>query len=231
MNASRDVWAVVPVKEFEGAKCRLATRYSPEFRRELARAMLEDVLQALAAVPAIAGIVVVSADRSVHSLIKRFGLRIFEDDACAGHTAAVMAAARRLANEGRYAMLTVPGDIPAVTATEIASLLSLHQGTSAFTIAPSHDRRGSNAIVVSKPDAVTLAFGDGSFVRHLAAARTVGIEPAIASLAGVAVDIDNPADLARLRRGPMGVRTSAFLSACLPSVSAGEAPAVPHSIP
>ena len=38
-----------------------------------------------------------------------------------------MAAARRLAAEGRGAMLTLPGDIPLVTAAEIERLIAAHR--------------------------------------------------------------------------------------------------------
>ena len=42
------VWAAVPVKEFTGAKQRLAALLTPEQREMLAATMLEDVLAALA---------------------------------------------------------------------------------------------------------------------------------------------------------------------------------------
>ena len=108
-----------------------------------------------------------------------------------------MAAARRLARDGRASMLTLPGDIPLVTAGEIAELIAAHQPAPSFTIAPSHDEQGSNAVLLSPPDAVTLRFGDDSFFPHLAAAEARGIRPTIVRLPGIALDIDNPADLAR----------------------------------
>ena len=93
-------------------------------------------------------------------------------------------------------MLTLPGDIPLVTAAEIERLIAAHLPAPSFTIAPSHDEMGSNAILMSPPDAVTLRFGDDSFRPHLAAARAAGIEPTVVNLPGIALDIDNPADLA-----------------------------------
>ena len=43
-----EVWAAVPVKEFTGAKQRLAALLTPAQREILAATMLEDVLAALA---------------------------------------------------------------------------------------------------------------------------------------------------------------------------------------
>ena len=54
------IWAVVPVKETEAAKQRLALVLPAVQRQALALAMLEDLLAALAEVPAIAGIALVN---------------------------------------------------------------------------------------------------------------------------------------------------------------------------
>src|SRR6185503_6981278 len=112
-----------------------------------------------------------------------------------GHTAVVRAAARRLAKEGRSGMLQLPSDIPLATPDEISLLLLKHQNAPAFTIVPSHDEYGSNAVLVSPPDAVPLTFGDDSFFPHLRTARSFGIEPLIVRLPGISYDIDHPIDL------------------------------------
>ena len=97
-------------------------------------------------------------------------------------------------------MLTVPGDVPLATADEIARLIAAHRPAPSFTIAPAHDEQGSNAILMSPPDAVPLRFGDDSYFPHLAAARACGIEPTVVRLPGLAFDIDNPDDLAHFAR-------------------------------
>jgi len=57
-----DVWACVPVKEFTGAKQRLASLLTPVQREILAETMLEDVLSALAGATRLAGILVNTVD-------------------------------------------------------------------------------------------------------------------------------------------------------------------------
>lgn len=209
MAESADIWAVVPVKDTGSAKQRLAPALPPELRQALALAMLEDVLAALAAVPGLAGRLLVTTDKAALALAARYDFIAMAEGAAGGHTGAVTAAARRLAAEGRGGMLTVPGDIPLVTADEIAQLLSAHRQAPSFTIAPSHDEKGSNAILMSPPDAVPLRFGDDSFFPHLAAARARGIAPTVLHLPGIALDIDNPTDLAHFLR--LGSRTRAGL--------------------
>jgi 2-phospho-L-lactate guanylyltransferase len=110
-------------------------------------------------------------------------------------------------------MLTLPGDIPLVTAAEIGRLLQAHRDPPSFTIAPSHDEKGSNAIIVSPPGAVTLRFGDDSFFPHLAAAAAGGIAPQVLHLPGIALDIDNPADLAHFAGLGSHTRAGLWLAA------------------
>ncbi|MGD9615588.1 MAG: 2-phospho-L-lactate guanylyltransferase [Alphaproteobacteria bacterium] len=214
MIDAADIWAVVPVKDTAAAKTRLAPALPAELRQGLALAMLEDVLAALAEARGLAGRLLVTTDPAARELASRYGAHCLADGARDGHTGAVAAAARHLAAEGCGAMLTLPGDIPLVTAAEIERLIAAHLEASrwpapSFTIAPSHDEMGSNAIILSPPDAVPLRFGDDSFRPHLAAAWASGIEPTVVKLPGIALDIDNPADLAHFSQ--LGSRTRAGL--------------------
>jgi 2-phospho-L-lactate/phosphoenolpyruvate guanylyltransferase len=187
------VWAAVPVKEFAGAKQRLAPLLTEAQRQALASAMLEDVLSALAVAP-LAGIMVNTVDPLATELAHRYGARVVTESARDGHTAAVTAMARILAAEG-HDMLTVPGDIPRVTAAEIAAVIEAAKPAPSITIVPAHDERGSNAILCSPPLVMPLRFGDDSFLPHLAAARALNIEPTIVKLPGIALDIDQPEDV------------------------------------
>lgn len=204
-----DIWAAVPVKEFVGAKQRLAALLTPQQRQALAAAMLEDVLAALAATP-LAGIMVNTVDPVATGLARRYGALVVTDGARDGHTGAVMAMARILDAEGRAGMLTVPGDIPRVTSAEIAAVIEARRPAPSLTIVPAHDERGSNAMLCSPPTVMPLRFGDDSFLPHLATARALGIEPTIVKLPGIALDIDQPADLEALRRATPHMATRAI---------------------
>src|SRR5437016_6953886 len=208
-----DLCAVVPVKELDRAKERLAPVLPPEQRRALMLAMLEDVLTALAATSGLGGLAVVTVDIEARRLATRYGARLIEVGARDGHTGAVTAAARLLAAEQRSGMLTLPGDIPLVTRSEIARLLAAHLPAPSFTIVPSHDERGSNAIACSPPDAVPLRFGEDSFYPHLQAAEACGIQPNVLHLPGIGLDIDNPEDLVSFMRIESTTRARAVLAA------------------
>jgi 2-phospho-L-lactate/phosphoenolpyruvate guanylyltransferase len=207
------IWAVVPVKEFEGAKQRLSSALSPDERRLLATTMLEDVLEAVSAVRELAGVLVVTVDPVASSLAMRYGGRVVTEGAREGHTGAVTAAVGLLVREGQGGMMTMPGDIPRLSPAEIAATLAAHQAAPSFTIVPAHDDLGSNTIVCSPPDAVPLRFGEDSFYPHLDAARANGIEPLVARHPGIGMDIDNTVDLVTFLRmsPPVRTRTLTFL--------------------
>jgi len=207
------MWAVVPVKELDRAKERLAPLLSTELRRALMLTMLEDVLAALAEAPGLEGLAIVTVDPAARQMAMRYGARIIEAGARDGHSGAVAAAARLLAEEGQPGMLTLPGDIPLVTPGEIIRLLAAHRLAPAFTIAPSRDERGSNAIVCSPPEAVPLRFGEDSYFPHLRAAEACGIRPTVQRLPGIALDVDTPEDLAAFALVPSPTRARALLAA------------------
>jgi 2-phospho-L-lactate guanylyltransferase len=210
-RSRRDIWAVVPVKEFARAKQRLAAILSPRLRQDLAAAMFEDVIQALSASRALAGIVVVTVDPTASAIALRYGAKIWTDAAREGHTGAVTWAAHRLAaNES--AMLTMPGDIPHVTAADVVDVLAAHPDGAAFTIVPAWDERGSNAILCSPADLVPLRFGSDSFFPHLAAARALGLEPTVVRNDSIALDLDEPAELSRFMEKQSRTRTWELLN-------------------
>src|SRR5450755_3146159 len=194
-----DIWAVIPVKEFDGAKHRLSGLLSPPERRLLAETMLTDMLDAVAGSRLLAGVMIVTLDPHATALGKKIGARIVTEGARDGHTGSVNAGRRLLAGEGRGGMITMPGDIPATRAGEIDAVLSAHLAAPSFTISPA--------------ESVPLRFGDNSYFPHLDAARLQGIEPTVIRQPGIAVDIDHPVDLALFLRLPQsaGTRTRTLL--------------------
>ena len=130
--------------------------------------MLEDVLAALAGARRLGGILVNTVDPRAAALAERYGARVVTDGARDGHTGAVMGMARVLAAERPWRMLTLPGDIPRVTAggDRYGGCVAAARQPS-FTIVPAHDELGSNAVLCAPPVAVPLRFGDDSYFPHL----------------------------------------------------------------
>ena len=192
----------VPVKDLVNAKQRLVPALSPPERRELARAMLEDVLEA--AVAALPGaVLVVTTDPQVQALARAAGALCLTESANRGHTAAVAFAQREAIARGAARFLTLPGDVPCVTAQEIAVLCAALAESPGVVFVPSRSGKGTNAALLAPPDAMPLTFGEPSFENHLKTARAAGLAPRVLELPGISLDVDAPDDLpVLLERGP-----------------------------
>jgi 2-phospho-L-lactate guanylyltransferase len=205
------LWALVPVKNLQDAKQRLAHVLSANERRALFDAMLEDVLSVLSRCRELAGVALVTRDPRAAELALRYGARVLEEPENRGHTAASSFGARVLAEEGAAGMLQLPADIPLINTQDVDSLLRAHGDAPAVTLAPSRNERGSNAVACSPPEVLPLRFGEDSFIPHLERARSLGIEPAVVRRAGLALDVDTPEDLQAFLAAPSATRSYAYL--------------------
>lgn len=204
-----DVLAAVPVKDLVNAKQRLVPFLDGAQRRALARAMLEDVLAALAA--ALPGdVVVVTTDAEVMEVAARFGARCLVERANRGHTEAVGFAQADAVARGAARFLTIPGDVPCVTAEEIATMCGGRDA--GVTFVPSMSGFGTNGVLLAPPDAMPLKFGEPSFDNHLLAARQRGLATVIRDLPGLGLDIDTPEDLALLLARGTRTRSAVLVS-------------------
>ena len=192
--------AVLPIKQLENAKQRLAGLLSADERRQLFKAMVEDVLTAAEACPLIDDLIVVTNDAAVAELGRGFGAEIWAEPDSPGLIEAVTMAGQKLAEAGVSTMVFLPGDVPLVTADELDMVLEGFGAAAEaeFLIVPASDLGGSNCVACSPPDCMTFGFGEDSFRRHLAIARDLGLNPIVAKLPGIGLDIDVPADLAEL---------------------------------
>ena len=213
--ASRAVWAVVPVKRFEYAKSRLGGVLSPAARRDLAVAMLADVLDALRATAALEGVVVVTAQTEAAMMARTRGFDAIDDPMEAGVNAAV-AAGLAYVQSRQGAALVTPADIPLVTSAEIGEAIDVLE-RSAVAIAPAARDGGTDLLALARADLIAPSFGPDSAASHAAAARARGVEPAFLALAGATRDIDTPEDLAALRR--IGERWTRPPLACFRALS------------
>jgi len=194
------VSVVVPFRG-AGGKHRLAPL--PEgARRELALAMLGDVLQACVSVGATT---VVSNDGPAAELAAELGASVLGDPG--GGQGAAVTAALALVAEGP--VLVVNADLPLVRPADLLALLAaVPPGGLAF--APAADGT-TNALALASAGLFAPLYGRGSAARFAAHADLLGRSAAAAPLPGLAADVDTLEDLDRI--GPRaGARTRAALA-------------------
>lgn len=196
---------LVPVKYLSNAKQRLADVLDQPARTRLALAMLEDVLDTVAACGADDASVVTSDPFAVE-MAARLKFEVMRDDANRSETDAIAMATQACEARGIETTLVIPGDIPLIEADDIRAIYSrAPEGGS--VLVPSSDERGTNAVLRRPPALFPLRFGNDSFVPHLAAARATGRDSVVLSLPRIALDIDTPEDLRRLAEAPGSKRS------------------------
>jgi 2-phospho-L-lactate guanylyltransferase len=191
--------AVLPVKRFAAAKQRLAAGVDEQRRRQLVEAMVADVLAAIGRARTIERTIVVTGDPIAQELAAEAGAEIVPDPADAGHIEAAQAGIARAEAEGARCVVLLPGDCPLLDPRELDRLLT-GVPDHYVGIVPDRHGPGTNALVLSPPDAIVPSFGEGSCARHVAAARQAGIPFEVEKLATLGLDLDTPADIIALTR-------------------------------
>jgi 2-phospho-L-lactate guanylyltransferase len=191
--------AVLPVKHFDDAKQRLATGIDDTRRRDLAAAMVADVLEAIGQARTIEHTIVVTGDPIAKGLAADVGAEVVPDPTDTSHVRAVLAGIARAEADGAECVVLLAGDCPLLDPRELDRLLT-GLPTPYVGIVPDRHGTGTNALVLSPPSAIVPAFGEGSCARHVALAREAGIPFGVEELASLGLDLDTPADVIALTR-------------------------------
>ncbi|HZQ69037.1 MAG TPA: 2-phospho-L-lactate guanylyltransferase [Terriglobales bacterium] len=201
---------LVPVKNLSSAKQRLASILDQPSRTELAQSMLFDVLEALAAWPNRPEVAVVSSDPFALELADHFRFVVIPDNQNISETDAIEMATEVCVERGVESTVVIPGDIPLIQSWELEKILELAPKEGSVLV-PAADGRGTNAAFRRPANLFPLRFGNDSFKPHRAAATATGKPCIIVSLPGIALDVDNPSDLAQLLAAPGNTRTQKLL--------------------
>lgn len=187
---------VIPFRS--GGKSRLPE----ELRREVALAMLGDVVEAAIAV---ADVRVVSDDPAGGLVAEALGATVV-DDPGGGQGAAVGAA---LAGTDGVC-LVVNADVPRVRSSDLAALaVPPRLGRVSLVAAPDGT---TNALGLPYPEVFRPLYGAGSVRRFEAHAAALGLDWEELALPNLVEDVDTGADLSRIGRHG-GTRTRALVGA------------------
>ncbi len=179
------VAVLLPVKAFSDAKLRLASALDPAQRRALARAMATHVLEAAQDLP----VAVVCDDTEVADWARgHHALVVWEPER--GLNRAVEAGVERLATEGARRVVVAHADLA------LAGDLGWVGAFADITLVPDSRDDGTNVACVPVGVGFTFSYGPGSFARHSAEARRLGLALRVVREPRLGRDVDLPSDLA-----------------------------------
>ncbi len=203
---------LLPIKNLENAKQRLAGILSPEQRFGLAQAMLADTMRAIQGVRAADKIFVATNYEPAMRSARENGWEILREQQQISESDSVDAASRICEQQGVTALLRLPLDLPLVQARDVDELLLLDCPAPGMVIVPSGDGTGTNALLRTPPTLFPSRFGNGSFAKHLAEGRRAGAWVLERRNARLEMDVDDESDLrALLQHDLSGTETGEWL--------------------
>lgn len=190
------LWTVVPVKPFDEAKTRLAGAMTPEQRFALASRLFERTLRTALRFARERPVLVVTRSDGILRAAAELGAMALRESEPGGLNAALAQAAAHVRGQGGTQLLVVATDLPLLDVGDLNSIeASAAQG---YAIAPDLHFSGTNALLLPASDTPLFAFGLHSYSAHAAGIRQRGADPKIVFRLGLALDIDQPEDLAAL---------------------------------
>ena len=192
-------WVVVLIKDFDSAKQRLRPALGVKSRRALAR---RNALLAVKAAAAGDHVLAVAGSDEVAELAAVWGAEVLLETREEGQNVAAERGLKRAIAGGAGAALVLSSDLPFITEAAVRDLLtSVSRLKPPVAVAvPATGRGGTNALYVRPPGAIEMQFGDDSVARFRAEAEAKKVRFAVHHSDAMALDLDEPSDLARLSR-------------------------------
>lgn len=178
------VAVLVPVKAFADAKLRLAPALPAPERSRLAKQMAEHVLDVARPLP----VAVVCDDAAVADWARSHGALVVWEPG-RGLNGAVQAGVDELARAGVHWAIVAHADLP------LAGPLEWTCRFPGVTLVPDRRDDGTNVACVPTGAGFTFSYGPGSFLRHGAEARRLGLPLRVVREPLLGLDVDVPADL------------------------------------
>lgn len=188
-----EVFAVIPVKSLDKAKSRLSPFLTGAERKGFCLKMLEDVLNTVKSTKSINQTVVVVNDLEVLHAAEKFDIEYLKEKG-GGLNQAVSQAIDWCCKREASSVLILPIDIPLVKPVDLERMLALGEKAS-MVISKSRSGEGTNALLLTPPNATPTFYGPQSFHRHLEEASKRGISFSCYGSERVALDIDTVEDL------------------------------------
>ena len=206
-------WAVVVARVGDGAKSRLAHVLDSAQRRELALAMLADVLAVCTSADApLDGVIAVLDTVEARALARKFGAQAIADPLRGEMNAAAVAGLAAAQACGATTAIVLPGDIPLLSVADLSALIAAAgEAPRAVVVGASRDRDGTNALLLRPCNVIAPSFGPPSVARHVGLARAAGAATTMLTDLGLSHDVDTPADLSALADLPVGRHTARLL--------------------
>lgn len=223
-----DIYAIIPVSHLSNAKTRLSPFLSEEERERLLKAMLKDVTNVLK--PLTDKIIVISRDSEVLDFGMSICVEILKENEDLDLNGALHQAMDFCEDKCKTIMI-VPSDVPLIANANLSILIKSIKATNEKNENSLNDdsvAKGEVVIIPSKgggtnglfmkPNAIDLAFGDYSFIKHQVNANNKDLNALIYDSFFMSLDVNTAEDLGEIILHGNNIQTKKYLNSLKISV-------------
>jgi 2-phospho-L-lactate/phosphoenolpyruvate guanylyltransferase len=182
---------LIPCKNLDRGKSRLAACLSPRSRRALCEFFLCRTLDLATATVTPTSVRVVTSDPRVAAIAREYGVAAIDDGEGDLNSALECGRRRILADGGDCAGMVLPIDLPMATPAALGEIAATPQDV---VIVPDEAMDGTNLLRLSRRAlrGFRFSFGPHSHAAHTAFARAHGFDVITVSEPSLAFDVDGP---------------------------------------
>ena len=213
------IFAIVPAKQFEKGKSRLASLLDIRDRVKLGELLLDSTLHTLENATALYSTVVISTDVRAKRIAKMHGAIFVDEGKQIGVNNAVNLANDYCARAGAVATVVVPQDLPLALSEDIDMICnSAKEYDRCLIICPSARYDGSNVLLRRPPKLIDSHYDNNSFNMHINAAKKIGAKIKIILSQRMMLDLDTLEDAQYLAKEPRTCKPLVYLRSKLNEV-------------
>ena len=187
---------VIPVKELSNVKSRLRNVLSLEDRIAITNFLICELIFKLLKIKTKKkfikiGIAIVTRNTIIESFIKKNNIKIIDDTGTKSLSGAINLAAKWALKMKFNSLCIFLGDLANPSIKDISNFIDLPFSSDEIRLCPSNDF-GTNALIVSPPNAIRFSYGRKSFFKHYISAIKSKLKISIFNFKSLKIDIDNP---------------------------------------
>jgi len=206
------IFAIVPAKQFEKGKSRLAPLFDICDRVKLGELLLDSTLHTLENATALYSTVVISTDVRAKRIAKMHGAIFVDEGKHIGVNNAVNMANDYCARAGAVATVVVPHDLPLALSEDIDMICNAAKDYDrCLIICPSARYDGSNVLLRRPPKLIDSHYDNNSFNMHINAAKKIGAKIKIILSQRMMRDLDTLEDAQYLAKEPLTSKPLVYL--------------------
>jgi 2-phospho-L-lactate/phosphoenolpyruvate guanylyltransferase len=204
--------AIVPVKNFERGKSRLASLLTVKERIKLSELFLDNTLNTLTKTPVISQSVIISSDKRAEESVKKYDAIFLGEKKDKGVNAAVALADTHISEYAVDASIVIPQDLPLLLPEDIECIYTAaDKNERCLVICPSLRFDGSNALLRRPPLLLKTNYDNDSYNIHIKNAEASNACVKSIHIKRIMIDIDTIEDIIKLTEFSSTNKVVAFL--------------------